>query len=126
MNKINTELFYTKTHEWIKDNGDSTWTMGITDHAQFLLGDIVFVELPEVEDSISAQEELCVVESVKAASGINAPADLEVIEVNSELDDEPEIINTDCYGAGWMVIVKAESIDDLLDADQYQDFLDSE
>lgn len=126
MSEIKADLQYTPTHEWIKDNGDSTWTIGITDHAQALLGDIVFVELPSVDDSVDAQEELCVVESVKAASGVYAPADIEVVEVNQTLDDAPETINTDCYGQGWIVTFKADNIDGLLDASAYQTLLDTE
>lgn len=126
MSEVKTDLQYTPTHEWLKDNGDGTWKIGITDHAQALLGDIVFVELPSVGDNIDPQEELCVVESVKAASGVYAPADVEVVEVNQNLDDEPEIINADCYDKGWVVIFKASSIDGLLDAGAYQDLLDTE
>ncbi len=126
MSEVKAQLQYTKTHEWLKDNGNGTWTMGITDHAQALLGDIVFVELPSVDDKIDAQEELCVVESVKAASGAYAPVDVLVVKTNEALEDAPETINSDCYGEGWLVVIKADAIEDLLDAQTYQALIESE
>ncbi len=119
------DLKYTKTHEWVRDNGDSTVTVGITEHAQELLGDVVYVELPEVEASLSAEENCGVIESVKAASDMYAPLDGEVTEVNEELDSEPELINTAPFGEGWIFTMKLTSEDaltELMDADEYEAF----
>ncbi|MEH6455432.1 MAG: glycine cleavage system protein GcvH [Cocleimonas sp.] len=124
-NENPSDLKYTKTHEWVRDNGDGTITMGITEHAQDLLGDVVFVELPEVESSLSAEENCGVIESVKAASDMYAPLDGEVTEVNEELDGEPELINTAPFGEGWIFSMKLKSmsdLEDLMDADAYEVF----
>ena len=96
------ELKYASSHEWARLEGDIV-VVGITDHAQEALGDLVFVELPEVGDTVSAGDEAGVVESVKAASDIYAPVSGEVIEINSALEDTPELINTDPYGEGWLL-----------------------
>ena len=124
MSEVRDDRQYTQTHEWILDNGDGTYTMGVTDHAQELLGDMVFVELPGAGDEASQEDEFCVVESVKAASGVYAPADLEVIEANEALDDEPELVNSSCYDDGWLVKFKAENIEDLMSAQDYTETLD--
>ena len=125
MSEVRDDRQYTQTHEWILDNGDGTYTMGVTDHAQALLGDMVFVELPGAGDEASQEDEFCVVESVKAASGVYAPADLEVVEVNEALDDdEPELVNSSCYDDGWLVKFKAENIEDLMSAQDYTETLD--
>lgn len=124
MSEVRDDRQYTQTHEWILDNGDGTYTMGVTDHAQELLGDMVFVELPGAGDEASQEDEFCVVESVKAASGVYAPADLEVIETNEVLDDEPELVNSSCYDDGWLVKFKAENIEDLMSAQDYTKTLD--
>lgn len=124
MSEVRDDRQYTQTHEWILDNGDGTYTMGVTDHAQELLGDMVFVELPGAGDEASQEDEFCVVESVKAASGVYAPADLEVIETNEVLDDEPELVNSSCYDDGWLVKFKAENIEDLMSAQDYTETLD--
>ncbi len=124
MSEIQTNLKYTTTHEWVKDNKDGTYTMGITYHAQELLGDIVFIELGNIGDEISISDELCVIESVKAASSVYAPVDLEVIAVNENLADNPDIINQDCYGDGWLVKFKANNIKELLDADKYKNLIE--
>ncbi|MDB2589432.1 glycine cleavage system protein GcvH [Candidatus Thioglobus sp.] len=124
MSEVRDDRQYTQTHEWILDNGDGTYTMGVTDHAQELLGDMVFVELPGAGDEASQEDEFCVVESVKAASGVYAPADLEVIETNEALDDEPELVNSSCYDDGWLVKFKAENIEDLMSAQDYTETLD--
>ena len=102
MSEVRDDRQYTETHEWILDNGDGTYTMGISDHAQALLGDMVYVELPSTGDEASAEDEFCVVESVKAASGVYAPADLEIVEANEVLDGEPELVNSSCYDDGWL------------------------
>lgn len=122
MSEVPTELKYLVTHEWVRDEGDGTATIGISDHAQESLGDVVFVELPEVGASLSAGEESGVVESVKAASDIYAPVSGEVIAVNEMLEDEPEAVNNSPYGDGWFYRVRMtdpEELDDLLDADGY-------
>ncbi len=120
MSEVRDDRQYTETHEWILDNDDGTYTMGITDHAQALLGDMVFVELPSVGDEFPAEDEFCVVESVKAASGVYAPADLQVVAVNEMLDDEPELVNNSCYENGWLVKFKASNIDSLMSAQDYE------
>jgi len=119
------DLKYTKTHEWVRDNGNGTATIGITEHAQELLGDVVYVELPELETSLSAEENCGVIESVKAASDMYAPLDGEVTEVNEELDSEPELINSAPFGEGWIFTMKLASDDDLkglMDANEYEAF----
>ncbi|WP_428087821.1 glycine cleavage system protein GcvH [Candidatus Thioglobus sp.] len=124
MSEVRDDRQYTQTHEWILDNGDGTYTMGITDHAQALLGDMVFVELPSADDTAAQEDEFCVVESVKAASGVYAPADLKVISANEALDDEPELANSSCYDDGWLVKFEAQTIDGLMSAQDYTDTLD--
>lgn len=122
MSNIPSELKYTKSHEWVSDNQNGTITVGITDHAQELLGDLVFVELPEVGKVLEAEEACAVIESVKAASDIYAPVAGEVIEVNEALEDEPERINSDPYGEGWlfkMKVADTDSLEGLLSADDY-------
>jgi glycine cleavage system H protein len=116
-------LKYAKSHEWVKDNGDGTVTVGITDHAQDALGDIVFVELPRVGSKLSAGDTFGVVESVKAASDVYAPVSGEVLQVNSALEDSPETINDAPYDGGWLMTLKltdTAELDNLLDASAYQ------
>lgn len=123
------KLLYAESHEWIKDNGDGTVTIGITDHAQDSLGDIVFVELPDLGDGFEKDEEFGVVESVKAASDLYMPVAGSIVASNSDLEDEPEIINEDPYEKGWMITVKLEDaaeLDKLLNFEQYQEFVDAE
>ncbi|WP_275289338.1 glycine cleavage system protein GcvH [Halomonas elongata] len=123
MSSIPPNLRYAESHEWIQDNGDGTVTIGITDHAQQSLGDVVFVELPEVGASLAKGDEFGVVESVKAASDLYAPISGEVIEVNESLEDAPEAINESPYEDAWIMKVRLEDgtdLDDLLDADAYQ------
>ncbi|EJT0551990.1 glycine cleavage system protein GcvH [Vibrio vulnificus] len=115
-------LKFTESHEWIRDNGDGTVTIGISEHAQEMLGDVVFVELPELEAEIEAGESFSLVESVKAASDIYAPVTGEVVEVNEELSDSPELINEEPYEGGWIVKVKLSDpseLDNLKDAEEY-------
>ena len=115
------DLKYATSHEWARLDGDII-TVGITDHAQEALGDLVFVELPEVGDSVNAGDEAGVVESVKAASDIYAPVSGEVVAINPALEDTPELINTDPYGEGWMYKIKVSDLaelDDMLSADEY-------
>lgn len=123
MSNVPSELKFLSSHEWVLVEGDIA-TIGVSDHAQELLGDLVFVELPEEGDSISAGDSAGVIESVKAASDTYAPLSGEIIEVNSELEDSPERINDDPYGDGWMYKIKMEDpdeVDNLLDADAYTD-----
>ena len=123
MSNIPAELKYVASHEWLRLEADGSVTVGITDHAQELLGDIVFVELPEVGANLAADEQAGVVESVKAASDINAPIAGEVLEVNQELVDAPDTANTDPYGAAWFFRIKpanAADLDGLMDAAAYE------
>jgi len=122
MSNIPADLRYTRSHEWIRDNQDGTVTIGITDHAQSLLGDIVFVETPEVGRDVEGSEEFALVESVKAASDIYAPISGQVVAVNESLEESPETINEDPYGEGWLVVLKtaAGANGQLLDAEAYE------
>ena len=123
MSEIPTDLRYTSSHEWVRLEEDGTITIGITDHAQEALGDIVFVELPEVDSKISQGEACCVVESVKAASDIYMPITGEVIDTNQGLVDEPEMINASAYDNGWIFKIKPADEDDieqLMDASSYE------
>ena len=121
---IPVDLKYTKEHEWARIEGDVA-TFGITDHAQEALGDIVFVELPEVGRTLDAGEAYAVVESVKAVSDVYAPVAGEVIEVNESLESEPEKVNTDSYGTGWIVRVKMSGDTvELLTDDEYNTYLE--
>jgi len=116
------DLRYAATHEWVRVEEDGSVTVGITDHAQELLGDIVFIELPEEGSVISAKDELSVVESVKAASDIYAPVSGEIIAVNDDLADAPETVNSEPYGEGWICRIlpsNPEEIEELLDASAY-------
>jgi len=117
-------LKYTRSHEWVLDNNDGTVTIGITDHAQELLGDMVFIEVPENDREVEAGEECAVVESVKAASDVYAPVSGTVIDANEQLADAPELVNEDPYGGGWMFKIQLSDIsqmDGLLDATAYAD-----
>ena len=122
MSEVPSELKYTESHEWLRVEDDGLITVGISDHAQELLGDLVFVELPEPETEFVAGDECCVVESVKAASDVYMPSSGEIMAINEALADEPEIINTSPYDNGWLFKVKpsADEIADLMDADTYQ------
>ena len=122
MSEVPSELKYTKSHEWLRIEDDGLITVGISDHAQELLGDLVFVELPEAESAFMTGDECCVVESVKAASDVYMPVSGEIVEVNEALVDEPEIINTSPYDNGWLFKFRpsADELEDLMDADAYQ------
>jgi glycine cleavage system H protein len=125
MSELPGDLKYTKEHEWLRQEEDGSVTIGITDHAQSALGDLVYVELPEVGQDIEIGGEMAVVESVKAASDVYAPIGGTVTEVNEELVDDPEKINADPYGDGWIVRLKPSgAADESMDADAYQAFLD--
>ncbi len=126
MSEVPSELKYTESHEWLRVEDDGLITVGVTDHAQALLGDLVFVELPEAGLEFVAGDECCVVESVKAASDVYMPISGEIIEVNEALADEPEIINNSPYDNGWLFKVKpsANEFAELMDADAYQAEID--
>ena len=122
MSNIPAELKYTRTHEWLRPEDDGTYTVGISDHAQAALGDLVFVETPEVGRSVTAGEACAVVESVKAASDIYSPIDGEITAANDALAAQPELLNTDPYGEGWIMKIRpaAEAeTSTLLDANAY-------
>lgn len=122
MSDIPAELLYRESHEWVRDEGDGTVVVGISDHAQEALGDMVFVELPEPGMSYEQGDACAVVESVKAASDIYAPLDGEVVEANSALEDSPELVNSDPYGDGWlfrMIPSDPSQLDSLLKAKDY-------
>ena len=127
MSEIPGDLKFMKSHEWARMEGDGKVTVGISDHAQGLLGDLVYVELPNVGDRIEAGNACAVVESVKAASDIYAPVTGTVVEVNAALADKPETINEDAYGDGWIFVVELEEPDqlkELLDPDDYADLVE--
>ena len=129
MSNIPTDLRYTATHEWVRHEGDGRVTVGITEFAQEQLGDLVFVELPQGEGTIEAGEACAVVESVKTASDIYAPVDGEITRRNERLADEPDLINGDPYGEGWifaMTMADVGAFDELLDADGYADVIAEE
>ena len=129
MSEVPMELGYAATHEWAKQDEEGLIVVGISDHAQDALGDIVYVELPEVGQQIVAGEEAGVVESVKAASDIYAPVSGAVEEINDALEDSPETVNQDPYGDGWFFKLKVtdeRELDDLLDAEAYQELCESE
>ena len=122
MSKVPEDLKYASTHEWVKVEDDGTVVVGISDHAQDQLGDIVFVELPETGSEVLAKDEVCVVESVKAASDIYSPLTGEIIEINSELTESPETVNGSPYENGWLFKlrpVEEAEWDELLDAEGY-------
>ncbi len=129
MSELPGDLLYTKDHEWLRREDDGNVTVGITDHAQSALGDLVYVELPEEGQEVEAGGDMAVVESVKAASDVYSPIDGEVAEINEALADDPETINSDPYGEGWIVrITPGGDIDEneLLSPDAYQQLLDEE
>lgn len=118
-------LKFTESHEWVRDNGDGTVTIGISEHAQEMLGDVVFVDLPEVGDTIDAGDSFSLVESVKAASDIYAPVTGEIVEINEELEDSPELINSESYEGGWIVKVKLDDASELDNLQAAEDYLSS-
>jgi glycine cleavage system H protein len=117
---------YTEEHEWLMIDGDLV-VVGITEHAATQLGDIVFVELPEIETQVARGDEICVIESVKAASDILAPLDGEIVEVNDKLTDKPGLVNEDPLGAAWFFKMRIEdlsALDEFMDEDEYKDFIE--
>jgi len=129
MTDVPQELKYTASHEWVRKENDGSLTVGITDHAQGLLGDMVFVELPDIGDEFEAEQDCAVLESVKAASDIYCPIEGEIIAVNEELSDSPEQINVNAYNEGWLFTLKPfndSHIDGLMSADEYIELVSSE
>jgi glycine cleavage system H protein len=129
MNNVPADLKFTKTHEWVRVSPEGIAEIGITDHAQQALGDLVFVEVPEAGRRVSAGDACAVVESVKAASDVYAPVSGEVVEGNAALTETPELINQDSYGAGWLMRIRlgnSAELESLLDARAYEDLLASE
>ena len=127
MSEIPGDLKFLKSHEWARVEGDGKVTVGISDHAQGLLGDLVYVELPNVGDTVEAGNASAVVESVKAASDVYAPVSGTVVAVNESLADKPETINEDAYGDGWLYrieVADAEQLNDLLEPDAYAELLE--
>ncbi len=128
MSEAPQNLKYTASHEWVEVDGDIA-TVGITDHAAELLGDLVFVELPELDDDIGASDALAVVESVKAASDVYCPVGGKIIEINADLEDSPELINESAFSGGWICKIKMTDIgelDDMMDANTYLESLSEE
>lgn len=129
MSKTPSELYYAKTHEWVRREEDGTVTVGITEHAQDALGDVVYVETPELGDAIAAGDQAGVVESVKAASDIYAPVTGEVVATNEILEDSPETVNSDAFNDGWFFKLQPEDLgelDALMSAEEYAQFCDEE
>ena len=126
MSELPGDLLYTSEHEWLRQEEDGSVTVGITDYAQAALGDLVYIELPETGAEMDEGGEMAVVESVKAASDVYAPVSGTVIEVNAALVDEPERVNSDPYGEGWMVRLQpsGDTAGEAMDPDAYQEFLD--
>ncbi|WP_137166195.1 glycine cleavage system protein GcvH [Salinimonas lutimaris] len=129
MSNIPTDLRYAATHEWVRPEGDGVFTVGISEHAQELLGDMVFVDLPDVGDQVSTGDDVAVAESVKAASDVYTPLTGEIIAVNETLEESPELVNSDSYGDGWLFKIKADDpseVENLLDAEGYEASIDEE
>lgn len=129
MSSIPEELKYTKSHEWVRIEDDGSVTVGITEHAQELLGDMVFVELPEVGSVFEAEEDCAVVESVKAASDVYSPISGEIIAVNEELEEAPELVNNNAFHDGWLFRLNPTAIEDiekLMDAEAYGELIAEE
>ncbi|WP_423185914.1 glycine cleavage system protein GcvH [Alishewanella sp. d11] len=129
MSNIPANLKYASSHEWLRADGDGVYTVGITEHAQELLGDMVFVELPEVGDTVTQNDDCAVAESVKAASDIYAPVSGEIVAINEALSDSPELVNSSPYEEGWMFKIKIADeaeLSALLDAAGYQAIVDEE
>lgn len=129
MSNVPGDLKYSKEHEWLRKEADGSYTVGITEHAQELLGDMVFVDLPDVGTTVSAGDDCAVAESVKAASDIYAPIGGEIVAVNDSLNDSPELVNSAPYGEGWIFKIKANDeaeVAALLDATGYSALLEEE
>jgi len=129
MTNVLDDLKYTKTHEWVRQEADGTLTVGITDHAQALLGDMVFIEVPEAGTAFTTGDDCAVVESVKAASDVYCPVSGEITESNEALADAPEIVNKDPFGDGWLFKLRPtdeNEINDLFDATSYKEIMEED
>jgi glycine cleavage system H protein len=129
MSNIPADLRYASTHEWVRPDGDGVFTIGISDHAQQLLGDMVFIELPDVGAEVGTGDDIAVAESVKAASDVYAPISGEIVAVNADLEDSPELVNSDPYGDGWLFKIKADDPQEaqaLFDAEAYEGTIEDE
>lgn len=125
MNDLPRDLYYTNEHEWLRKEEDGNITVGITDYAQAALGDLVYIEIQEIGQNIDAGGEMAVVESVKAASDVYSPLSGKITNVNENLTNEPQIINLDPYGEGWIAcIFPSDEINNVMNADEYQQLLD--
>src|SRR5215467_11493002 len=124
--KIPKELKYTQTHEWVRFEDDGTLTVGITDYAQSQLGELVFVDLPDAGIQVKASDEVCVVESVKAASDVYSPVSGKIISINEDLVESPSLVNSDSYHDGWLFRIDpedTEELNDLMDQEAYENYL---
>lgn len=129
MSKVPEELRYTQTHEWVRLEEDGSVVVGVTEHAQSQLGELVFVDLPDVNGKVSASDEVCVVESVKATSDIYAPVSGRITEINEDLEEAPSLVNSDPYGDGWLFRLDPsdpDELEDLLDANDYAEYLETD
>ncbi len=129
MSNVPNNLRYVTTHEWVRTDENGIFTVGITEHAQGLLGDMVFLDLPDVGDIVTTGEDCAVAESVKAASDVYAPITGEVVEVNEELENSPELVKSEPFGEGWLFKIKAQDpaeVEGLFDAEAYQGNIEAE
>ncbi len=129
MSDVPNDLRYSKSHEWVRVDDSDVVTVGVTDHAQDQMGDLVFVELPDVNGHVDAGDEVAVVESVKTAADVYSPLSGEIIEINEALNNEPALVNRDPYGDGWLYRIKADDLDELdnlMDADAYEETVKEE
>ena len=129
MSKILPELRYTQTHEWVRVEEDGTLVVGITDHAQSRLGELVFADLPDVGVRVNASDEVCVIESVKAASDVYSPVSGKIIAINEDLEEAPGLVNSDPYGDGWLFRldpVDPDEYSELLEADDYSNYMEED
>lgn len=129
MTTVPSELRYTQTHEWVRIEEDGTVVVGITDHAQAQLGELVLADLPEVGETVHASDEVCVIESVKASSDVYSPVSGEIIAINEDLEEAPSLVNSDPYGDGWLFKIDPtdpDELSDLLDTDDYNQYIDED
>lgn len=129
MNKMPRELKYTQTHEWVRFEEDGSLVVGITEHAQAQLGELVFVDLPDIGIRVHASDEVCVVESVKAASDVYSPVSGKIIEINEDLAESPSLVNSDPYHDGWLFRIDpddTEELNELLDDQAYSEYLEED
>lgn len=129
MRNIPNELRYAQTHEWVRMEDDGTLIIGISDHAQSQLGELVFVDLPDIGIKVNASDEVCVVESVKAAADVYSPVSGKILAINEDLEEAPSLVNSDPYGDGWLFRIEPsdpDELNELLDADAYSEFMEED